>query len=139
MLRAFAVATALFVLPAALAAQSNSAHGEHAAHHAPTTVKGFEGDFAAHFKGIELSDALKTRLVALRDEWHKKIDATKAAAAAKGTKADDPALVAQVEQLKAQEHAAFRALLAPAQQKVFDENMKAHDAMDSHKKKDGGR
>jgi Spy/CpxP family protein refolding chaperone len=134
------VAAALFVglvLPATVAAQASHA-GDHGAHHAPaTSVKGFEGDFAAHFKGIELSDALKTKMVALRDEWHAKMKVVKDEAAKAGT-ADAPATVKRLDEMKAAEHAAFRALLTPAQQKQFDENMKQHDAMDAHKKKDGG-
>ncbi len=124
-------------LPAVVAAQAAGHGGDHGAHHAPATgVKGFEGDFAAHFKGIELSDALKARMVALRDEWHARMKDVKDAAAKAGT-AEAPATLKRIEELKDGEHAAFRALLTPAQQKQFDENMKAHHTMDAHKKKDG--
>jgi Spy/CpxP family protein refolding chaperone len=137
MSRFLTVATvALIATPSVLVAQAAAQHaGDHAAHHAPATaVKGFEGDFAAHFKGIALSDAAKAKLVAVRDEWHAKMDALKKDAVAAGKSADAPDLVAKVETLKAQEHAAMRALLTPEQQKQFDLNMKEHDAMDAHKK-----
>ncbi len=130
------VALLALSLPASLAAQAN--HGaDHSAHHTPGAVKGFEGDFAAHFKGIELSDALKAKMVALRDEWHAKMHAVKEEATKAGT-AESPAVTKRLDEMKAAEHAAFRALLTPAQQKQFDENMKAHHTMDAHKKKDGG-
>lgn len=129
--RLAATAACCLVAPVVAHAQTTT---DHSAHHAPAaSPKGFEGDFAMHFKGIELTAAQKAALVALRDEWHAKMDAIKTKATADG-KADAPETTKQVDALKAQEHASFRALLTPAQQRQFDANMKEHDAMDSHKK-----
>jgi Spy/CpxP family protein refolding chaperone len=140
MTRSFAAAAVLlFALPVVAAAQATSHTGmDHSAHHAPgTAAKGFDGDFAAHFKGIDLTEAQKAKMVALRDEWHTKMKAV-TDEATKAGKAKDPAVTAKVDALKAQEHASFRALLTPAQQGLFDKNMKEHDKMDAHKKP-GGR
>jgi Spy/CpxP family protein refolding chaperone len=139
MTRSFAAAAVLlFALPAVAAAQATSHAGtDHSGHHAAGAgVKGFEGDFAAHFKGIDLTEAQKAKMVALRDEWHAKMKVV-TDEATKAGKAKDAAVTAKVDALKAQEHASFRALLTAAQQAQFDKNMKEHDAMDSHKKKDG--
>jgi Spy/CpxP family protein refolding chaperone len=130
-----ALAVAVFALPGVVAAQAASHAGaDHSAHHAPgTAIKGFTGEFAEHFKGVDLTEAQKLKLVALHDEWHAKMKVV-TDEATKAGKAKDAATTAKIDALKVQEHASFRAVLTPAQQAQFDKNMKEHDAEEAKKK-----
>ena len=131
-------AIALVVATGTAAAQATSQgavySGQGAAHgvdHPPAAAKGAEwgGDLPAHFEGITLTDAQRTRIAELQKEYHARMDAMRDSAKAAGTPADAPTLRAAIQRVMAEEHTAFRALLDDAGRARFDANMaKMHAA-----------
>jgi hypothetical protein len=105
---------------------------DHAAHeqHAPAKL---DAELAGHFKGIELTDAQVKQVIQIKAKHHKAMDALK-----KDTKdPNDAALKAALQKHMDAEHAEFKALLTPAQHKVFEENMKGHHKAGEGEKHEG--
>ena len=97
--------------------------------HPPAAKVEWGGDLPAHFEGITLTDAQRTRIAELQKEYHARMDAMRDSAKAAGTPADAPTLRAAIQRGMSEEHAAFRALLDDAGRARFDANMaKMHAA-----------
>ena len=126
------LAAALAVAAAPAAAQGHAGHAGHGAAQPATqpATAGWTGDLPKHFEGIALTDAQRTRIVALMHEHHATMDRLRDSARAAGAATTgNAALEARIEAVRSAEHAAFRALLDDAGKKRFDENMaRAHGA-----------
>jgi hypothetical protein len=109
---------------AAQAPSHPAGHGTgHDAGHAPAQPAAWTGDLPAHFEGVALSEAQKARIATLQHQYHARMAAIRDSAKAAGAAVDAPAVKAQVQQVMAEEHAAFRALLDDAGRARFDANM----------------
>lgn len=108
-------------LPAAAIAQSPA----QPAQPAPAAQPAWTGDLPKHFEGITLSDAQRTRIAALQQAHHARMDALRDSAKAAGAATTGNApLTARIQAVMAEEHAAFRAVLTDdASRRRFDENM----------------
>lgn len=111
--------------PAAKPAEDHSAHAQHAQHAKPA----LDAELAQHFKGIDLSDAQVKDVMAIKAKHHKAMDALKKDA----KDPNDAALKAALQKHMDAEHAEFKAMLTPAQHKVFEENMKGHHKAEGEK------
>lgn len=119
-----AVAPALSA-QAAQAAKPADDHASHGQHAKPA----LDAELAQHFKGIELSDAQVKEVMATKAKHHKAMDALKKDA----KDPNDAALKAALQKHMDAEHAEFKAMLTPAQHKVFEENMKGHHKAEGEK------
>ena len=120
MIRALVVSTlAVGLLVPSLAAQQSTGHDAHPAAGA-TPVLG--GELAEHFKGVELTEAQIRDVIAIQSRAHHAMDSLRRS----GRDQTDPAFKAEIKKLMDDEHAAFTALLTPAQAERFKANMKAH-------------
>jgi len=126
----YTLGVALVALVAAAAPAAAQGHAGHAAGHGaaqPATqpaATGWTGDLPQHFEGITLTEAQKTRIVALMRDHHARMDRLRDSARAAGAPTTgNTALDARIDAVRTAEHAAFRALLDDAGRKRFDENM----------------
>jgi hypothetical protein len=117
-LRSFALGALGIVLCApALAAQHTGDHGSHGA-----MSQALTGDLAEHFKGIGLTEAQTRQVKEIQAKAHATMDSLRHGA----TDPNDAALKARIARVMREEHAAFKAVLTPAQVVIFEANMKAH-------------
>ena len=118
------VALAAADTAAAQAPSHPAGHGTgHDAGLTPAQPTAWTGDLPAHFEGVALSEAQKARIATLQHQYHARMAAIRDSAKAAGAAADAPAVKARVQQVMAEEHAAFRALLDDAGRARFDANM----------------
>ena len=117
-----AALAALLVAGLSVTATAQAPHAGGHAHGAPAAPGDLPGDLPAHFAGITLSSAQRTRIVAVQQRYHAQMDAMRDSARVAGQPVDQ----ARLQALMAQEHAAFRQELTPGQQAAFDANMKSH-------------
>lgn len=79
----------------------------------------------AMFRGVELTDQQQARVRAIREKYQPQRRELWKSARANGERRQRPdsATMAQFRSLSEREHAEIRAVLAPAQQPTFDENV----------------
>lgn len=120
MIRSLAVAVfALSLHAPSLVAQQHTGHDAHQRDGAKPVL---EGELAEHFKGIDLTEAQIRQVIEIQTHAHHAMDSLRHS----GRDQNDPVLRAEIKKLMDAEHAAFKALLTPAQLQLFEANMKAH-------------
>ena len=130
----------LFAAPAVAAAQANGSAP------APQAAKAEKAEKAEkrnqgiphHFEGITLTDEQKTKIRQLNHEYHTQVTAIRVTSKRKDdvtglTKPMNEQAKKKLADLETQELAAFRALLTPDQQAIFDKNLAAEKADEAAK------
>jgi Spy/CpxP family protein refolding chaperone len=121
----FTVATAIaFGAPTVVAAQAGAATAQPQAASAEKRDQGIPH----HFDGITLTDEQKTKIRQLNHEYHTQINAVKVTSKKKDdvtglTKPMPEQARKKLADLESQEMAAFRGVLTPDQQAIFDKNL----------------
>jgi len=122
----------LFAAPAVAAAQANGSAPVPQAAKADKPDKRDQG-VPHHFEGITLTDEQKTKIRQLNHEYHTQVTAIRVTSKRKDdvtglTKPMNEQTKKKLADLETQELAAFRALLTPDQQSMFDKNLAAERA-----------
>lgn len=134
----FTLASAiLLVAPAAVAAQAGAATATPSVAKADKADKRDQG-IPHHFEGITLTDDQKAKIRQLNHEYHTQMTAVKVTSKKKDdvtglTKPMTPQAKKKLADLEAQEMAAFRAVLTPEQQAIFDKTLAKEKADEAAK------